>query len=71
MTTPSTITLRQLLAEHPEWADLPLAVYTENGELDYVGCAGSVYQGEDYIDPDMDVSDPRNVKIDVLIFSAN
>lgn len=36
-------TLRTLLAEHPEWADLPIAAGKEDGTMDYVGWAGSVY----------------------------
>jgi len=65
------ITLRQLLEQHPEWADLQMVVYSPEGHYDYVGCSGSVYKGEDFSEPAMDVEDPRNIKTDVLVFSAN
>ena len=43
-------TLRTLLEEHPEWADLPLAVFNPDGNVDFIGWAGSVYtvEHEDY-----------------------
>lgn len=47
-------TLRTLLAEHPEWADLPLAVGLSDGNVDFIGedWAGSVYpvEHQDYVE---------------------
>jgi len=40
-------TLKQLYKEHPEWHDLPMAVYVADGSLDYIGAAGTVYESED------------------------
>ena len=64
------MTPRQLLSQHPEWADLPMAVYRSDGGLDYVGAAGSVYESRDYGDaPDIEAP---GVKFDrVLVFSPN
>ncbi len=41
------MTLRELIEQHPEWADLPIVVYREDGHYDYVGCSGTVYEDED------------------------
>ena len=35
-----------LLRDHPEWADLPLVLYTQADEYEYVGGSASVYQDE-------------------------
>jgi hypothetical protein len=51
-------TLRELLAEHPEWADLPVAVGDSVGELYYIDGNGMVYVSEDEGKP-------------VLIFDTN
>lgn len=40
-------TLSELLKRHPEWADLPIVIYTEDEEYHFVGCSGSVYEDED------------------------
>lgn len=44
-------TLRTLLEQHPEWADLPIGVALSDGNVDIVGWGGSVYpvDHEDYI----------------------
>lgn len=39
-------TLRDIIQEHPEWLDIPIGIYTESGEYDYVGARGFVYEGE-------------------------
>jgi hypothetical protein len=65
------ITLRQLLEQHPEWADLPLVALSPEGVYDWIGCSGLVYKGEDYSDPNLDVEDPANVSTDVLVFAPN
>lgn len=53
-------TLRMLLEEHPEWADLPIAV-DDGHQFHYVNCSGSIYVGKD---SDEDTSD-------TLIFAGN
>ncbi len=40
------MTLRELVAQHPEWLDLDLCILRGDGELDFVGAAGSVYVDE-------------------------
>ena len=40
-------TLKTLIEEHPEWADLPIAVDRSDGSLDYVGASGTAYAAED------------------------
>jgi hypothetical protein len=40
-------TLKELLAEHPEWADLPIAVSDSVGELYYIDGNGTVYVAVD------------------------
>jgi len=57
-------TLRSLIEEHPEWADLPLVVYREDGEYDWVGCSGAVY---DHNPADDGIEDAQHV----LVFAGN
>lgn len=38
------MTLRELVDQHPEWLDLELTVYSNSGELDFVGGSGNVYE---------------------------
>lgn len=62
--------LRELYEQHPEWHDLPLVVYREDGLYDYIDGAGMVYPGKDYPGTDFDNEDdlgPDNV----LVFSPN
>lgn len=40
-------TLRDIVTEHPEWLDLPIAVLTRDGYYDYIEGAGNVYSDED------------------------
>lgn len=53
-----SMTLHKLLEEHPEWANIPIAIYENSGDLHYVGASGDVYEDED-----------ENGKI--LVFSGN
>lgn len=41
------MTLREILAEHPEWADLDIAVVDNVGELHYLGASGMVYDQDE------------------------
>ncbi len=43
------VTLKTLLKDHPEWADLPITVYEVDGHLATVGGDGDVYLSE--LDP--------------------
>lgn len=58
-------TLRTLIEQHPEWADLPLAASKSDGTVDYIGWAGSAYvvEHEDFI---QDVGTDK-----VLVFAPN
>jgi hypothetical protein len=58
----TTTTLKQLLEQHPEWADLPMAILRIDGEIDYIGAAGAVYESE---------TEEEGKKIKILIFSPN
>lgn len=53
-------TLRSLIEQHPEWADLPIVVYREDGSYDWVGHSGDVYTDKD---EDEDAT--------VLVFAGN
>lgn len=55
-------TLRQLLDTHPEWADLHIVVYRDDGTLHYLGAQGSAYEHQDDNEPDC----PK-----VLVFAPN
>jgi len=37
------MTLREILDEHPEWADLDVAVVDNIGEIHYLGASGMIY----------------------------
>ena len=54
----ATITLKQLLIEHPEWGDHELVIIDSNGDYDYVGAAGMVYADNSATPP-------------VLVFAGN
>lgn len=56
-------TLRSLLEEHPEWADLPIVVYNPDGSCDWVGSSGTVYDGE--------ITDVDGEEYHVLTFAGN
>lgn len=62
------MTLRELIEQHPEWADLPIAVLSVCGDLDYIDCSGSVFVGEDFAD---DVEAIEGQGDPVLIFAGN
>jgi hypothetical protein len=64
--------LRRLIAEHPEWADLPLVVYREDGDYDFVGTldgAASVYPTD--LTTARSDDDPTPTLLRVLVFAAN
>ena len=56
------MTLKELLEQHPEWADLPVAVANSVGDLHYVDCSATVFVGED---------GAEDVVESVLVFSAD
>ena len=57
------MTLKEIIKQHPEWADLDVVLYTgDNAEYQYVGAQAGVYT-----DTDLDESPRRKV----LVFSAN
>ena len=56
-------TLRSLLEEHPEWADLPIVVYQPDGSCDWVGFSGTVYPGT--------IEDEVDGEVEVLTFAGN
>lgn len=38
--------MRDLLAEHPDWIDLPLGILLADGSIDFVGLSGDVMEVE-------------------------
>jgi len=63
------MTLRELIEQHPEWADLPIAVYRTDGSLDYIDASGTAYVGEDWPDDVEDVVEGTGNP--VLVFAGN
>jgi hypothetical protein len=51
------MTLKQLLLDHPEWGDLEVVVYNDDG-YDYVGDSGTAYVDDSVAPP-------------VLVFAGN
>lgn len=62
-------TLRQILAENPEWADLPVGIMDVVGNVDFVGDSGMVFMSEHNDDPNASVDAKDSYKI--LVFSGN
>lgn len=56
------MTLREMIEQHPEWADLDVVLYTDSGDYEYVGASAGVY---------VDVDLAENPLGQVLVFSAN
>jgi len=56
------MTLREMIEQHPEWADRDIVVYTSIGDYEYIGASAGVYPDED------EAESPPNP---VLVFSAN
>jgi hypothetical protein len=52
------MTLKDLLAQHPEWAELEIAVIDTSGILHFIDQSGAVYESEDDTGP-------------VLVFATN
>jgi len=65
------MTLRELVAEHPEWLDHTLVVYSPNSwkAYDYIGEAGSVYEVDEMEDVPGKDCQPTGKKL--LVFSPN
>jgi len=55
------MTLKEMIEQHPEWADLDVVLYTDSGDYEYVGASASVYA----------VKSSPNLPHPVLVFSAN
>jgi hypothetical protein len=54
-------TLKDIIEQHPNWLDLPVAVFNhQSGEYDFIGGAALCY-----VDKDYDVTTP------VLVFAPN
>jgi hypothetical protein len=61
------MTLKQLIQEHPEWADLLMVVYTSDGSYEQP----RVYTNETTDDPDANMDDPATPKYTVLVFDPS
>lgn len=62
------MTLKEMIEQHPEWADLPVAVMSVCGDLDYIDCSGTAFVGEDFAD---DVEAIEGTGDPVLVFAGN
>ena len=56
------MTLKEMIEQNPEWADLDVVLYTDSGDYEYVGAQAGVYTDTDHAE-----TPPRSV----LVFSAN
>jgi len=61
-------TLKILLEEHPEWADMQIVVAPGNGYYDYAGGSASIYV-DTQDDEDVEYEEWENEP--VLVFAAN
>ncbi len=57
------MTLREMIEQHPEWADLDIVVYSVDGDYEYVGASASVYE-------DIDRDDESGNAPKVLVFAT-
>jgi hypothetical protein len=60
------MTLRELVAEHPEWLDHTLVVYTGHG-YSYIGASGLVYETDEMEDKDGRDCEATGIKL--LVFN--
>lgn len=61
-------TLRDIVTEHPEWMDYPIAVPKEREEgYDFIGCAGMVF----VMEPEEEFTEMDGVPLPVLVFVPN
>lgn len=58
------MTLKEMIEQHPEWADLDVVVYSVSGDYEYVGGSADVYV-------DIDGDDESGNAPKVLVFTAN
>ena len=63
------MTLREMIEQHPEWADLPIAVIDTVGDLHYIDGSGAAFTGEDFPDDADDYTEGTGDQ--VLVFTAN
>lgn len=61
------MSLKELLAKHPDWADLPIVVYRPDGQYDWLDGAASAYTDTTHEDPDNEASP----EVKVLVFAHN
>lgn len=65
-------TIREFYDQHPELRDVPMAVATSDGRLDYLSGAGMCYE---FIDTDEEgtefAEDQQKTGLKVLVFSCN
>ena len=58
-------TLREILEAHPEWADIPIAIYRADGTYDFLGGGGTVYLDDKYSEDD------GTKHTEVIVFAGN
>jgi hypothetical protein len=65
----NSMTLQDLVDQHPEWLGHTLVIYTSGQEYDYVGATGSVYEDDEMKNVTGQDAEPTGVKL--LVFAAN
>lgn len=70
----STMTLRDIVDQHPEWLDLEVGILREDGDIDFVGASGDVmlmpHNEDDTVDMDEELERHPNT-VDVVVFVPN
>lgn len=63
------MTIKELLTEHPEYLNLTMVVYRQDGAYEYVGEDASVYVGKEM--KDIEGKDCEPTGRELLVFSCN
>lgn len=65
-------TLNSIIKEHPEWGNLPLVVYKDDGSYSYVDVASTIYTAQDADNDTCDlIETPDAPKHTVLVFDVS
>ena len=64
-------TLNQILREHPEWGDLPVALMRGDGTYEFVDESAMVYKAHTCDDPEADLPDGAPGTYPIVVFTGN
>ena len=65
------MTLKDILKEHPEWGDLPVAIYCNDGTYEMEGESATVYKAHTRDDPESDPESCPPGTYPVVVFAGN